>query len=131
MAKYCTGHQWTPNSNGSIELEEGQVFDNAKLIRATVKGYAIQEVFRLKKIKNDNCRYTVTCKNDACDWRLHASRLPNRVTCMIKSMCGSHSFCRRVVENKEANARWVASVLQTTIHSNPMIEVKILRNKLC
>ncbi|KAL5793333.1 hypothetical protein ACOSP7_001927 [Xanthoceras sorbifolium] len=130
MAKYCTRHQWALNSNGSIKLKEGQVFGNAKLIRATVKGYAIQEGFRLKKIKNDSCRYTVTCKNDACDWRLHASRLPDRVTYMIKSVRGGHSFCRRVVENKEANARWVASVLQTTIHSNPMIEVKTLRNEL-
>ncbi|KAL5774615.1 hypothetical protein ACOSP7_012172 [Xanthoceras sorbifolium] len=120
MAKYCTRHQWAPNSNGSIELKEGQVFGNAKLIRATVNG----------KIKNDSCRYTVTCKNDACDWRLHASRLPDRVTYMIKSVCGGHSFCRKVVENKEANVRWVASVLQTTIHSNPMIEVKTLRNEL-
>ncbi|KAL5847149.1 hypothetical protein ACOSQ3_010673 [Xanthoceras sorbifolium] len=107
MAKYCIRHQWTPNSNGSIELKEGQVLGNAKLIRAA-------------KIKNDSCRYTVSRKNDACDWMLHASSLPDGVTYMIKSMRGSHSFCRRVVENKEANARW----------SNPTIEVKTLRNEL-
>ncbi|KAL5779322.1 hypothetical protein ACOSQ2_010059 [Xanthoceras sorbifolium] len=108
---------------GSIELKEGQVFGNAKLTRAVVKGYAIYEGFRLKKIKNDSYRYTVTCKNDACDWRLHASSPPDGLTYMIKSMRGSHSFCQRMVENKEANSRWVATVLQTTIQSNPTIEL--------
>ncbi|KAL5763779.1 hypothetical protein ACOSQ2_016373 [Xanthoceras sorbifolium] len=52
------------NSNGSIKLKEGQVFSNEKLTRVAVKGYAIQEGFRLKMIKNGSCRYTITCKND-------------------------------------------------------------------
>ncbi|KAL5844680.1 hypothetical protein ACOSQ3_010736 [Xanthoceras sorbifolium] len=65
-AMYCTQHQWAPNSNCSIELKEKQAFGNTKLTRPAVKGYAIQKGFRLKKIKNDSCRYTVTCKNDAC-----------------------------------------------------------------
>ncbi|KAL5820490.1 hypothetical protein ACOSQ3_022372 [Xanthoceras sorbifolium] len=107
MAKYYTQHQWAPKSNGSIEMKEGQ------------------EGFRLKKIKNDSCRYTVTC-----EWRLHALCLPDGVTYIIKSVLSSHSFCQRVVENKEANARWVASVLQTTIYSNPTIEAKVFRNEL-
>ncbi|KAL5818481.1 hypothetical protein ACOSQ4_022323 [Xanthoceras sorbifolium] len=110
MAKYYTQHQWAPKSNGSIEMKEGQVFGNAKLTRAA-------------KIKNDSCRYTVTC-----DWRLHALCLPDGVTYIIKSVLSSHSFCQRVVENKEA--RWVASVLQTTIYSNPTIEAKVFRNEL-
>ncbi|KAL5831377.1 hypothetical protein ACOSQ4_016731 [Xanthoceras sorbifolium] len=114
MTKYCIQHQWARNSNGSIELKEEQVFGNAKLTRAAVKGY----------------RYTVTCKNETCDWRLHASSLPDGVTYMIKSVRGGHLFCRRVVENKEANTRWIATMLQTTIQSNPTIEVKTLRNEL-
>ncbi|KAL5818583.1 hypothetical protein ACOSQ4_022425 [Xanthoceras sorbifolium] len=48
-------------------------------------GYAIQKGFRLKKIKNNNCRYTIICKNNACEWRLHVSCLPDSVTYMIKT----------------------------------------------
>ncbi|KAL5751935.1 hypothetical protein ACOSQ2_022442 [Xanthoceras sorbifolium] len=109
-----------PNPNGSIKLKEGQVFDNAKLTRAAAMGYAIQKGFRLKKIKNNNCRYTIICKNDACEWRLHVSCLPDSVTYMIKSVHGDHSFCRKVAENKKANVRG-RLVLQTSIHSNPTI----------
>ncbi|KAL5739369.1 hypothetical protein ACOSP7_028272 [Xanthoceras sorbifolium] len=100
------------------------------MTRDAVKRYAIDEGFTLKKIKNDSYRYTVTCKNEACDWKLHASCLSNGMTYMIKSVCCGHSFCQRIVENKMANVRWVASVLQTTNHSNPMIAARVLRNEL-
>ncbi|KAL5768357.1 hypothetical protein ACOSQ2_015140 [Xanthoceras sorbifolium] len=50
FSKYCTRHQWAPNPNGTA-----------------VKGYAIYEGFRLKKIKNNSRIYTVTCKNELHD----------------------------------------------------------------
>ncbi|TXG73237.1 hypothetical protein EZV62_001816 [Acer yangbiense] len=88
------------------------IIGNAKMTRAVVKMYAIQEGFTLKKIKNDKYKYTVVCKNDACDWRLHSSCLTDGVTFMIKSVRGVYSMCTRVAENKEATSRWVASVLR-------------------
>ncbi|TXG72988.1 hypothetical protein EZV62_001567 [Acer yangbiense] len=113
VARYCQNHQWAPNPNGTISLENGQVIGNVKFTREVIKKYAIQERFTLKKIKNDRYRYTVTCKNDACDWRLHASCLTDKITFMIKSVRGSHSICPRVAENKEATSRAKRIVLET------------------
>ncbi|TXG60442.1 hypothetical protein EZV62_015015 [Acer yangbiense] len=129
-ARYCRDNQWAPNPNGTIAFEDGQIIGNAKMTRAAVKMYAIQEGFTLKKVKNDKCRYTVVCKNDACDWRLHASCLTDGVTFMIKSVRGGHSMCLRVAENKEATSRWVSSVLKSLIQSNPKGKGKFFKNEL-
>ncbi|KAL5780079.1 hypothetical protein ACOSQ2_010816 [Xanthoceras sorbifolium] len=109
-AKYCTQYEWTPNLNRTIELRKGFIFGNTKMKRDAVKRYAIHEGFTLKKNKMTATDTLVTCKNEACDWRLHALYLPNGMIYMIKS----------------TNARWVASVIQTTNHSNPTIVAKVL-----
>ena len=130
IATYCQNHQWAPNPNGTISFEAGQILGSAKITREVVKKYAIQEGFTLKKIKNDRYRYTVTCKNDACDWRLHASCLTDGVTFIIRSVKGSHSMCPRLAENKEATSRWVASVLGNFIRSNRNGKAKLFKNEL-
>ncbi|KAK3188989.1 hypothetical protein Dsin_028550 [Dipteronia sinensis] len=70
------------------------------------------------------------CKNDACDRRPYASWFTDDVTFMINSVWGSHSMCQRVVENKEVTSQSVASILRSTIHANPIIKAKILKNQL-
>ncbi|KAL5835048.1 hypothetical protein ACOSQ3_014637 [Xanthoceras sorbifolium] len=109
IATYCHENQWTPNPNGSIDFQEGQIFGNAKLVRKAVKQYAIQKGFMLTKIKNDRSRYTVKCKNETYDWRFHTSCLPDRLTFMIRSLqekyaikCDSQTIYRakkRVLKN--------------------------------
>ncbi|TXG69750.1 hypothetical protein EZV62_004685 [Acer yangbiense] len=91
-ARYCRDNQWAPNPNGTIAFEDGQIIGNAKMTRAIVKMYAIQEGFALKKVKNDKC-----------------------------SVRGGHSMCPRVAENREATSRWVSSVLKSFIQSNPKV----------
>ncbi|KAL5779583.1 hypothetical protein ACOSQ2_010320 [Xanthoceras sorbifolium] len=130
IAKYCHENQWTSNSNGSIDFQEGQIFRNAKFVRKVVKQYAIQEGFMLTKIKNDKSRYTVKCKNETCDWRFHASCLPDRLTFMIRSVQGGHSFCLRTTSNKESNSKWVSEVVGTAIMTNPTILPKALKTEL-
>ncbi|KAL5845362.1 hypothetical protein ACOSQ4_011320 [Xanthoceras sorbifolium] len=118
IAKYCHENQWTPNLNRSIDFQEGQIFGNAKL------------GFMLTKIKNDRSRYTVKCKNETCDWRFHTSCLPDRLTFMIRSVQGGHSFCLRTTSNKEANSKWVSEVVGIAIMANPTILPKVLKTEL-
>ncbi|KAL5786183.1 hypothetical protein ACOSQ2_008575 [Xanthoceras sorbifolium] len=111
-----------PNDDGSIKFRPGQIFGNVKLVRKTVKKYAIQEGFRLKKIKNDRHRFTATCSNEACDWRIHVSRLTDGVTFMVRNIQGGHSFCQRLTENKEATSEWIVSSTGSAILENPDIK---------
>ncbi|KAK3212169.1 hypothetical protein Dsin_016875 [Dipteronia sinensis] len=124
MAKYCRQHQWRPNPDGSIEISERQIIGNAKTERYVIKRYTIHEGFAFARIKNDKCRYMVSCKNETCDWRVHVSSLPDGVTFMVKSVTGGHNLCPRMTTNKEANARWVASVLESTILADPKLTAK-------
>ncbi|KAL5755263.1 hypothetical protein ACOSP7_023483 [Xanthoceras sorbifolium] len=73
IAKYCAQNQWVPNDDGSIEFRPGKIFGNVKLVRETVKKYAIQEGFHLKRIKNDRHRFIAMCNNEACDWKTKQS----------------------------------------------------------
>ncbi|KAK4845606.1 hypothetical protein QYF36_007022 [Acer negundo] len=130
VARYCQNHHWAPNPNGTISLEDGQVIGNVKFTREIIKRYAIQEGYTLKKIKNNKYMYTVTCKNDACDWRLHVSCLTYKVTFMIKSVRGSHLMCLRVAENKETTSKYVASIFGNFIRSNPTSKMILFKIEL-
>ena len=44
----------------------------------------------IEEDKNDRYRHIIVCKNETRSWRIHASRLPNRVTWQVKSMKGTH-----------------------------------------
>ncbi|KAL5751765.1 hypothetical protein ACOSP7_021947 [Xanthoceras sorbifolium] len=88
------------------------------------------KVFLFKSIKNDKQKFIATCKNDACDWRFHASCLTNGVTFVVKSIHGRHMLCRRLPENNEADSRWIATVISSKILANLDIKAKIMNNEL-
>ncbi|TXG69748.1 hypothetical protein EZV62_004683 [Acer yangbiense] len=52
------------------------------------------------------------------------------VTFIIGSVKGSHSICLRLVENKEATSRWVASILENFIRSNRNGKAKLFKDEL-
>ncbi|KAK2647890.1 hypothetical protein Ddye_015381 [Dipteronia dyeriana] len=37
VARYCHENQWTPNPNGPIDLKEGHIFRNVKMVKDVVK----------------------------------------------------------------------------------------------
>ncbi|KAK2642022.1 hypothetical protein Ddye_023785 [Dipteronia dyeriana] len=100
------------------------------MVKDVVKRYVIQEGFQLKKLKNDRLSYIVRYKNETCKWGFYASCLPDGVTFMIRNVVEVHTFCQRTNRNKEANSKWVATVLQNNILANPSIVTKDLKNQL-
>ncbi|KAL5797313.1 hypothetical protein ACOSQ2_002133 [Xanthoceras sorbifolium] len=118
------------NEENTVHASAGFCDPDGDDMEKAVKQYAIQEGFMLTKIKNDRSRYTVKCKNETCDWRFHASCLPDRLTFMIHSVQGGHSFCLRTTSNKEANSNWVLEVVGTAIMANLTILPKVLKTEL-
>ena len=49
---------------------------------------------------------------------------------MVRSVGGGHSLYPRMTINKEANVRWVASVLRSTILTYPNLAAKSLKKQL-
>ncbi|KAL5767892.1 hypothetical protein ACOSQ2_014675 [Xanthoceras sorbifolium] len=118
------------NEENTMYTSAGFCDPNGDDMEKAVKQYAIQKGFMLTKIKNDRSRYTVKCKNETCDWRFHTSCLPDRLTFMIRSVQGGHSFYLRTTSNKEANSKWVSEVVGTAIMANPTILPEVLKTEL-
>ncbi|KAK2637339.1 hypothetical protein Ddye_032131 [Dipteronia dyeriana] len=49
---------------------------------------------------------------------------------MVRSVTGRRKLCPRMTTNKEANAKWVASVLESSILANLKLSAKSLKMQL-
>ncbi|KAK2659778.1 hypothetical protein Ddye_006311 [Dipteronia dyeriana] len=66
---------------------------------------------------------------DECSWRIRVSSLPDDVTFKISSITENHVNRRRVMNNNEATAKWVASATSILIRDNPNVKVKVLQTQ--
>ena len=72
-----------------MELRVGAQFDNFPQLRNAIKNEAIQCHVELKVEKADKYRYTVSCADKTCPWRLHSSVINGGPRCEIKKFDGS------------------------------------------
>jgi hypothetical protein len=56
-----------------------------------IKGVAIAQYFELRIIKSDLIRYFKKCALEGCSWRVHAVKLSNAPTFLIRSLEGTHT----------------------------------------
>ncbi|KAL0401262.1 UNVERIFIED_CONTAM: hypothetical protein Slati_4156100 [Sesamum latifolium] len=56
-----------------MQLTIGLKFKSAQQFRETLRDYCVRNGFDLHYIRNENARITAKCKNDTCNWRIHAS----------------------------------------------------------
>lgn len=64
---------------------------------------------------------------DGCEWRIHASRLPDSITWAIKSIINPIHSCNRVLDhNPLPDCNWVARMLLNDIKANLDIPGKAL-----
>ncbi|XP_021764000.1 uncharacterized protein LOC110728665 [Chenopodium quinoa] len=71
---------------GKIVLRSWMIFIDKAYLRETLKDYAVPKGFTITVVAADSKRYTVTCLAQCCEWRLHASRLPDGKTWAIKKI---------------------------------------------
>lgn len=113
MKKAC--NRYEENSGGfifsgdgkKIILECGQLYKNIDEFRKMVKELAIQNGFRLQRIKNEKSRVTLKCAATSCIRRIHASPNWKKRHFQIKTFQPNHT-CERNNDNHEANSIWIA-----------------------
>ncbi|XP_057250284.1 uncharacterized protein LOC125496971 [Beta vulgaris subsp. vulgaris] len=115
---------------GSIKLESWMIFSTKDHFLGVFRDFCIQEGFAVRVDKGDSLRYTASCIVEACDWRIHASKLVDGISWAIKTMCGEHKLCRRLEENPMVTCDWLCRHLLGDITANPNIPVESLQ-KLC
>ncbi|XP_039135771.1 uncharacterized protein LOC120273203 [Dioscorea cayenensis subsp. rotundata] len=69
----------------------GHRFENAKDFKDALCDLAVKRNFNFRFIKNDKDRVTVTCADEDCQWRVHASRDRNLPTFRIKTAQHEHT----------------------------------------
>ncbi|XP_021751353.1 uncharacterized protein LOC110717021 [Chenopodium quinoa] len=100
-------------------------------LRDVVKDYCIQSEFSVVVLKASNLRWTVKCSAIYCEWRLHASRLPDGVTWAIKSIQNMEHTCSGLeVKNPMMSTKWAARVLLEDIRANNDIPANSLNQLL-
>ena len=66
-------------------IEEKAMFPDMVTFRKAIRHYAVKTGFELCNVRTDTTRFIAKCKGENCNWRVHASRLPDRRTIMV---CG-------------------------------------------
>ncbi|GKD02562.1 transposase, MuDR, MULE transposase domain protein [Tanacetum coccineum] len=131
--------QLTLNCDGetSLHYNKSQVmkvnmrFPNATDFRRALDHYAVTNEFDFFIEKSDLTRFTARCKKckeEGCQWRIHASVLGDKVTFKVKKMIETHTCTR---SNKGGNRRatqgWIADIVKDKLKSDGDISVTKLR----
>ncbi|KAL2942222.1 FK506-binding protein 4 [Bienertia sinuspersici] len=92
---------------------------------------SISNKFGIVVEKSSPTRFTVTCLNLNCQWRLHSSRLPDGKTWAIKSIRNNEHTCHGL-DNKNplVSVEWAAEKLMDDIRANNDISGNTLNDYL-
>ena len=74
---------------------------------------------------------TVQCQGENCNWRIHASVLPDDKTFMVKTLQPTHS-CIRVdcTQNPYVNIEWVSQKINELLKFDPNMSYELMQGKI-
>ncbi|XP_021713595.1 uncharacterized protein LOC110681779 [Chenopodium quinoa] len=125
MRLYRNGELYKDEEFGKIILKPWKLFTDKQHLRDVVRDYCIQCGFFVVVDRATNLRYTVLCSAEGCEWRLHASKLPDGITWAIKSIKNPEHTCSGLdVNNPMVSASWESRVLIEDIRANNDISAK-------
>ncbi|XP_048493289.1 uncharacterized protein LOC125493809 [Beta vulgaris subsp. vulgaris] len=124
---YRNGKIWNEEPFGSIKLEPWLIFPTREVFLEVLRDFCIQEGFGLLVLKADNKRFTAACIMEACEWRIHASRLTDKISWAIKTIKGEHTTCGRLEENPMVSSAWLCKKLLDVIKTTHDIPVESLQ----
>ncbi|KAL2898490.1 Endoplasmic reticulum oxidoreductin-1 [Bienertia sinuspersici] len=131
FAKLYRNGEMFDKEDGRTELRPWQLFYYKQHLRDVVRDYCIQYGFSVVVDRVSNSIYTVYCSAEGCEWRLHASRLPDGFTWAIKSIQNSEHTCLGLeIRNPMVIAKWASRVLLEDIRADNDISGKTLNTLL-
>ncbi|XXG70660.1 hypothetical protein AAC387_Pa07g0092 [Persea americana] len=104
---------------------------SAHQFRKCLTHYAVNNSFDLKYICNERKRVTAKCVGPNCKWCIHASRLQDDITFIIKIYSSEHSCLGTNREgNHTASAKWVADMCESMVQNDQNIKVKAIMTNI-
>ncbi|KAK1292815.1 hypothetical protein QJS10_CPB17g01211 [Acorus calamus] len=106
----------------------GSRFPSVEHFRDALNQYCVTNEFAVKYLKNERCRVTAKCKVGKCNWRIHASVLPDEITFEVKTLNEVHT-CTSVnkVGNEMVTSRWLATKMVPILHKTPELGASKLK----
>ncbi|XP_057247010.1 uncharacterized protein LOC104909040 [Beta vulgaris subsp. vulgaris] len=128
---YHNGEVYGDDEFGKIVLRPWMLFLDKHHLRSVVREHCIQCRFSVVVNKASNTRFTAICSGQGCMWRLHASRLPDGTTWVIKPIQNSEHTCLGLeVSNQMVTCKWAKEKLLDDIRANNDISAKSLNELL-
>ncbi|GBG90338.1 hypothetical protein CBR_g50586 [Chara braunii] len=100
-------------------LAVGRRYDNVNLVRKAVADAAVAGHFELKLVKSSLQRYTVVCREEGCEWRLHASAVHGGPEFEIRSIRNHTCDGINHFANRQATSSWVADRIVDKLRDSP------------
>ncbi|XP_077244573.1 uncharacterized protein LOC143884719 [Tasmannia lanceolata] len=108
-------------------LEVGQEFADAATFRNVLREYALRSNFEYKPIRTGRYRFTATCVDDKCSWRIHASEVRGKSTFKIKTLNSNHTCKHDTISStvnpaghRQASGKWVADFIMARRETHSM-----------
>ncbi|KAK9288824.1 hypothetical protein L1049_017289 [Liquidambar formosana] len=115
-----------------VITEVGQTFEGVVEFRKAIGKYAIARHFAYKYNKNDPDRVTAICKEEGCEWRIHASRLKDTKVFRLQTFTSEHS-CDPGIRQKthpQATKKLVGSLVQDKLRDTPKYSAREIINDI-
>ncbi|KAI8563839.1 hypothetical protein RHMOL_Rhmol03G0140400 [Rhododendron molle] len=113
--------------DGEITLKEGLLFANVNKFREALKEYTIQKGCKIVRVKNEKRKVTCRCAALSCNWRIHASPLPNDITYKIRKYEGEHTCLTSTIISK-ANSTWICKKMIGCLRTNSKMTLDAMCN---
>uniref|UniRef100_A0A8R7TCB9 Transposase MuDR plant domain-containing protein n=1 Tax=Triticum urartu TaxID=4572 RepID=A0A8R7TCB9_TRIUA len=105
-------------------------FLNSKAFRVALRQLAIREDWSFNTQYSDTRRFRANCTDEDCPWRIHASKLPNTNTFMVKKLPFEHTCGSKNCSKGMANRDWLAEKGKAALEENATVSAKQLRERL-
>lgn len=105
------------------------MYKSVAIFQKVVKVFALQNGFRLKKVKNEKSRVTLTCAIPSCILRIHSSLNWNRKHVFIETFRTEHIYVRGNGSCK-ANSTWIPIIILHLFRANPQLNIEIIPSEL-
>jgi MuDR family transposase len=107
-------------SNADL-IAVGSQFKNKAELKNACQLLTVKENFEYSVVKSDRSRLILKCAEEACLWRLHASKMidENDSFFQVKTMNVKHN-CMKIyhLEHRQASAKFVNKQIQAKLNDN-------------
>ncbi|XP_073138095.1 uncharacterized protein [Henckelia pumila] len=111
----------------NFKLMVGMKFKSTREFKFVLSDVSVKGGIEVVFYKNEKSRITVVCKEEECEWKIHASLVMGGPTFQIKTLKGRHT-CSKAATSWLANYKYLAKKIEQVVRENPNVKTNQLIN---